>query len=244
MLAQQRKLRAACGRIMVFFIAHEDRFGTVIAGALRLMTDVIQSIDDLSDEQDPTRFQRAKELQAERGARYTLRERHLRRIAAVAALVLDDAPELDRLRLPEKKCESQVLLMFAREMAKAAEPHTATFVANGLAPDFLTGLLAAMEELQQAINSRGKAHSSRVGATAGLRAVSTRAMRVIAFLDSLIAPEIAGDDQLSKDWVLTRTVARRKVKSAVAEESVPAAASPAATMSHLTLVASSEEIAA
>ena len=31
MLAQQRKLRAACGRIMVFFIAHEDRFGTSVA---------------------------------------------------------------------------------------------------------------------------------------------------------------------------------------------------------------------
>jgi hypothetical protein len=48
MLAQQKKLSAALRRTKVFLTNNEDRLGTVIAGVMRLLDNVIQAIEALS----------------------------------------------------------------------------------------------------------------------------------------------------------------------------------------------------
>jgi len=251
MLAQQRKLTAALRRTKVFLTTNEDRLGTVIAGVMRLLDNVIQAIEALSDEQDPTRFQRATELEGERGARYRIRERNMRPIACVAKLELPTLNDFDRLRLPPKKKDSSTYIVHARAMAAVAELYLATFVDNGLAPDFITRLLSAADALQEAVDERSRAHSSRVGATAALRTESTRAMRIIALIDSLVAPELADDDQLATAWVLTRTVARRRAAAVVeatdtasAETATEASIATEPVAPRLTIVTSREETAA
>jgi hypothetical protein len=210
MLFRQKKALAALRRIQVFLDTHNDRLEEVNAGGARKALDeVIEKIADLGGQQDLTKFQRTSQVQAERSARHDLRETHMRPIARIAKLELRDVPEFDRLRMPHESVDTATLLMWAREMAKAAEPHRPTFLANGVGQDFTVKLLAAVDAVQKAVDARWKAHTSRVGATARIHSETRRALGILGVIDALVAPKLADDDQLARDWALTRKVARR-----------------------------------
>ena len=228
---RQRKVVDAGHRIQVYLDTNKDRVGPVDEGNARgVLDEVITNLEALGDEQDPTRGLRRRELQEEKNAKYDLREVHMRPIDTIAEVSLRDVPEFDRLRLPIQRLDLSQHIQWARGMAKAAEPHQAVFVKHGLAPDFIAKLRASAESAQKSIDKRWKAHTSRVGATAKLQSETRRALGVFDVLDSLVAPKVRSDDQLSKDWELTKRVATKAAKAALAEiasEEVPPGAAPA-----------------
>jgi hypothetical protein len=215
---RQRKVVDAGHRIQVYLDTNKDRVGPVDEGNARgVLDEVITNLEALGDEQDPTRSLRRRELQEEKNAKYDLREVHMRPIDTIAEVSLRDVPEFDRLRLPIQRLDLSQHIQWARGMAKAAEPHQAVFVKHGLAQDFIAKLLASADGAKKAMNQRWSAHTSRVGATAKLQSETRRALGVFDVIDSLVAPKVRSDDQLSKDWELTKHVATKAAKAALAE---------------------------
>jgi hypothetical protein len=227
---RQRKGHATLRRIQVFLDTHDSHLGAVNAGgARRKLDEMVGKLADLESQQDPTRFQRKSELQSERHARAELREKHTKPIARIAQLEQDVMPQFAMLRLPHKRVDSGTLVIWACEMAGAAEPYTDAFQDHGLAPDFIASMLAAVQRLREAVAVRWHAHASRVGATAGVHAESRRVRRVIGLIDALVAPQLEGDDQLVTEWALTTRIGSRVSKAAAAEVA-PEAIEPTADL--------------
>ena len=141
----------------------------------------------------------------------------MRPIDTIAGVSLRDVPEFDRMRLPPARLDIPQHIQWARGMAKAVEPHQAVFVKHGLAQDFMAKLLVSADGAQKAIDQRWRAHTSRVGATAKLLSETRRALGVFDVIDSLVAPLVRNDDQLLKDWELTKRVATKAAKAALEE---------------------------
>jgi hypothetical protein len=223
---RQRKIVAAAHRVQVFLDTRGDRLGPVKDGGARSVLDeVVATLEALGGQQDPTRFQRKHELQEEKNAKHELREGHMRLIATIAEVSLREVPEFERLRMPEERFDTTTNVLWAREMAKAAEPYQDVFLKHGLAPDFIASLHAAVDAAQKAIDQRWRAHTSRVGATAAVEAEARRAFRLIDVIDAQIAPKLKGDDQLLRDWELTKRIAQRTL--AAAAPAAPAGTEPA-----------------
>ena len=147
---RQRKILGALESILVFLDAHNDRLGTVNTGGARsTLNDVVQKMNDLVDQQDTTRVARRSSIEADRKGRVDLRDKHMRPIARIARLELKTKQEFPQLRLPHSSADSQTLVVWARNMAQAAELHTETFVKNGLVPNFGAKLLEAAEGVQK-----------------------------------------------------------------------------------------------
>ena len=210
----QRKALAALRRIQVFLDAHSDRVAVVNAGGARsALNDVTQKLETLVDVQDQTPFVRKSEMEAEIKARTDLRDKHMRPIARIAKLELRSVQEFPQLKLPHVSVDSQTLIAWARAMATAAGKYSQTFITNGLAADFVAALVAATEPVQQALDLREAGRARRVGATEGLRQETTRAIGVIGVIDALVTRELAGDQGLTQEWKVTRTIARRAAKA-------------------------------
>jgi hypothetical protein len=221
---RQKKVVAAGRRIQVFLDTNKDRVGPVDEGNARgILDEVVTNLEALGGQQDPTRFQRKRELQEERNARYDLREIHMRPIATIADMSLREVPEFEHLRLPPKQVDTQTHIQWAREMAKAAEPHQPVFIRHGLGQDFIAKLNASTDGAQKAVDQRWRNHTSRVGATSKLRSETRRALGVFEVLDALVAPKLKDDDQLSQDWKLSKRIAKRAALAALAEDGTEAA---------------------
>jgi hypothetical protein len=218
---RQKKTVAAGRRIQVFLDTNKDRIGPVDEGGARaVLNEVVANLEALGGQQDPTRYQRRRELQDEANALYDLREVNMRPIAKIADVSLREVPEFDQLSLPPRDADTQSHIMWAREMAKAAEPHQATFVTHGMSQDFIAKLNASADAAQKAIDQRWRAHTSRVGATAKLHSETRRAVGVFEVIDAMVVPKLKDDDQLLRDWKLTKKVAVRAA-TAVLTETAP-----------------------
>jgi hypothetical protein len=216
----QKKILEALLSIQAFLDKHGDLLGEVNAGGARTaLNDIVQKIDLLADRQDPTRFRRRRELEAERSIREELRETYMRPIARIAQFRLRDTPEFDDLRMPHRSVDTATLLRWARQMAQAAELYTPMFVSHGLEPDFIARLLAAVDVAQKVRVTRSDIRATAVGATGGLREETARAVGVLGVIDALVARKLK-DATLKREWKFMKKVARRAAK-AVEDSTAP-----------------------
>jgi hypothetical protein len=220
---RQKKVLGALQVIQVFLDQHDDVLGAINTGGGRsALNDIVTQFKALEIRQDPTRFERMSEVVAERTARDDLREHHMLPIAKIAKVALPHAAELEQLRMPHGTVDSHTHTMWARVMAKAAAVHQATFVSQGLEPDFITKLEAAVEPLEKAWKARVHARAVRVGVTSELGVQTKRALGVIGVLDALVAPKLATNALLFREWGVVKRVARRVVRTANEEVALPA----------------------
>jgi hypothetical protein len=218
MLNKQKRALEALRRVQVFLDDHPDRLNTVNAsGARTALNEVIAKLEALVAEQDPTRFQRRTEVQSERKTRTALREEAMRPIARIAFLELRHVPEFERLRMPNQSVDTSTLILWAREMVKAAELYAPTFLKHGLPQDFVAQFKAAVDTVRKSVDARWRAHNSRVGATAQVATETRRAVGIIGVVDALVLPKLSDDDQLTLYWTRTRRVASRTASAAAAE---------------------------
>jgi hypothetical protein len=215
---EQMKTHAALRHVQTFLDVNNNRLTEVNAGGARTaLNEVVQSIEDLASQQDPTRLQRDKQSELERGVKAELREMHMQPIARIAQLKLRGMEGFEQLRLPHKTVDTPTLVRWGREMAKAAVPYTDTFVAHGLASDFSAKLLEKADQAQKVIDSRWHIRSKAVGATDGLRKETRRALGVLRVIDALVAPKLADDNTLAREWQFTKKVVRKAARAVVAE---------------------------
>ena len=233
MLYRQKKTHNALRAIQLFLDAHHDRLYAVNEGGARATLDKsIEELEALCSQQDPTRIQRSSEREAERRARADLLNVHMKPITRIARAELRDAAEFAQLRLPDRGVDVPAVVVWAKEMAKAASALAATFIGWGLAPDFAEKLVAAGQVLERAHDARVAAHARRLGATARMQTEASRAYAVIGVIDSLVVPQLGGDAQLIKEWQSTKRIGNRsRVRASgevarVAESDAVRSASP------------------
>lgn len=135
-----------------------------------------------------------------RALRRTLRQAHLRPIAAIAHAHLRAVPELSAFRLPKIRTKPEALIAAAASMAEAASPHQHIFKNAGMPDDFLVRLAQAAEAVKNVIDQRAMSRGRRVGATGGLGSEEGRGRDLIRVLDALVVPALEDRTDLLAEW--------------------------------------------
>ena len=150
----------------------------------------------------------------------------MRPIAQVAKARLTTVPQFSSLVLPDPKIDTNGLISAGNAMAGAAAPYTATFTGLGLPTDFVAQLQAAAQTVQAAVDTRAEYRVSGVSATAGVSALLRQGRQAVHVLDSMVVPQLTGNDQLLAGW---RNAKRVVSKPGTASSGTTPAPTPAPT---------------
>ena len=188
-------------RVQRFMDTNADALGTLnTSGYRRILDDVVTTLSSHAVNQAASKRVGSGETAKQRVLRNALKLNHMRPIAAVAAAQPKQVPEFVALKMAPAKSTSRQLIAAAGGMAAAATTYEQTFIDAGLPADFLAALQAAADALNASVTKRGTTTTLQSGATAGLRAESSRGREAVKVLDSLIEPQIAGNTVLLVQW--------------------------------------------
>jgi hypothetical protein len=165
----------------------------------------------------------AGETEKQRRLRRELRFRYMRPITTIAGQFLREQPQFSALRMPSWKVRRAGFIAAARDMANAAEQHMELFMREGLEPDFVTELRAAVDRFEQSITAWGESRAQRAGATAGLKAETTRARGLIRVLDALVQKHLRTNDVLMREWQHAKHIRRARTRVSGSSADVPSA---------------------
>ena len=178
------------------------------SGGRKALNDAIDALDGHAIAQTEHFIGSTGETQKQRSLRLALRRQFLRPIAKVAAAMLADVPELASLRLPPATLVGAPFVDAANAIANAAAPHTATFVAAGLRPDFLDGLRALAQQIDSSLGGRTDHTAKRRGSTIALGSGTANGRRALHLLDAAIHQSVT-DEQLLAEWNAVRRIPKK-----------------------------------
>ncbi len=156
--------------------------------------------------------------------RRALRDEHLDPIRRIVRALANDHPELPQtLQVSRINRGDTVQLSIARAIARDVAPYRDLFVADGLPPDFIDTLNAAIEALAQSVERQRDDGRRRAALNVGVRLALADGRQAIWHLDPLVrlAIRAAGD-------VVTGAPALAAWERACQLERVTPALSPAA----------------
>ena len=236
MLRRQEAVHETLRQIQCFLDDNETTLNAVNTSNVRKRLDeLVARMSDHAVAQIGGHRVAKGETARQRQLRLTLRLVYMQPIAIIAKQMLREQPEFTQLRLPRFKTRAVNLTAAARDMANAAEKHMDLLIDEGLGADFISELRAASDRLEQSITARGQSQGQRAGATAGLKAATTRARALIRLLDSLVRPKLSTNDALLREWEVAKHIQRPRAQSNT--ESASGASSPSgASTPALTLV--------
>ena len=229
MRARQGSVLETLRRVQGFLDANDGLFGALNKSGARTTLDrAIAQLTSHAVDQDAGRVNSKGETARQRALRLSLRQAHMRAIAAVARAKLRDVPEFQALELPDARMTSARLIAAAGSMAEAATKHEQVFVDAGLPSDFIAALLGAADAVKGSIDGRAQNRGRRVGATAGLAAEEKQGRNVVKVLDALVVPALGTNDSLIAEWRSLKRVSPRSTPTPVAPTTSPAPTSQAA----------------
>lgn len=173
-----------------------------------------------------------------RELRQALRREYLRPIALTAAYLFADEPGLRAGFRLAKELDDEGLLQVAYGFAERADVHRASFVAKGLAPDFVERIRRAADEFRSSGVQRALVLGRRTAATQGLLAEVRKARQLVRLIDAMLSPRLASRPELLAEWKSVSRFARRRSASVTAE--VAGSVADAADGPELALVARAE----
>jgi hypothetical protein len=157
-----------------------------------------------------------------------LRDRHMRRIVAIAQAQIEPQSDVRlpaALRMPPGNLSVSRLLHAADAMIEAARAFEAVFVSKGLPADFLAQFRQTRDELEQSANTRAQFVGSHIGARKGLEVQFRRAQRAMVRLDAEVREAYEGNEVVLAAW---RGVKRLQRRPGVRELEQPVATDPVA----------------
>ena len=144
-----------------FIQNHADTLGAVASsGTMRRFADMILAIERATVDQESSRRLARAASARHRVLRNALRLVQMRPIATIAFAELRHTTEVNALQMPPDGTTSRELIIAARAMADAGEPHVALFVEMGLPTDCLARLRAAADALETCLADRSHIASS------------------------------------------------------------------------------------
>ncbi len=142
-----------------------------------------------------------KEARAELRARMEAISRTARRIPAEAS------GGQNNFRLPYNNSDRE-LINTARAFARDAEPIKAEFIKRELSETFIEDLNRAIDNFEQACNSKNLSESRRIAATAAIGDATNRGLNVVRDLDPLIRNKFRDNPATLTEWESARHVER------------------------------------
>ena len=210
-------------RVQRFLDINDAVLGTINKSAYRTVIDqTITALATHNVNQTTTKRAQSAHTAKQRVLRNALKVNHMRPIATIAAVQLRQVPEFAALKMPVGAGSSLSLIAAAGAMKAAATNYASTFVAAGLAPDFLTQLKSSADALDATLSSKGANVTAHSGATAGLAAEASRGRQAVKVLDTLVEPQLAGNIPLLTQWKTAKRVGGKT--HAITSTSVDAAA--------------------
>jgi hypothetical protein len=222
MLGRQKQVLQAFQRVRAWLEQNPSAHAKPpLAGMCRELDEVVSRAERAAVHQGSGHRLKHAATRELRAAVRTLRDRHLKPIAAMARAARDSNPGLDiACRTPRRKMPVTLLAADARAVRVAIEPLAEWFVNHGRQPEFLAELESAVVEMERVQMRRSRAESLHVGATSALVHHLKRARQLVEFLDCHVQSAFAGDAVKLAEWGVARRVqgkpgVRREVLSAV-----------------------------
>jgi hypothetical protein len=207
MLYEQGKLVEALDRVEDFLEKNAELMSTIISSVAHqnFSASRARMEEHLTAQNEHTRG-----ITSTVASKQTLRDRlvrkHMRPIAIIARAQLPEVQEFGALSDTRGTESDLALATAALGMSRAAKLHEATFIAAGLAPDFIAQLVAAAEALKAGITDKGQTAALRNAATAGLAQEARVARTNLRLIDTLIRASVT-DKALLAEWRAIRRVA-------------------------------------
>jgi len=136
---------------------------------------------------------------------HRLRREHMKPVALAARKLFPtgetpQGPLPPSMTVAPRKVDYEQLVLAARGMASAVEPHAEQFVGAGLEEGFVAKLRAAADAVVVLIDARSGEQQSRIASTQGVEVEAMRGMRVVHLLDALVTPSLRGDPARRAAW--------------------------------------------
>lgn len=213
--------RLAALRAAQQFIAdHADRLDDLAqSGARRRLDAIVDDVSALVAEQVAAKNGARAATQHLHALRRHLIEDHVAKIVRIARAELRGATALENFRLPSRSAPVRMLAVAARGIGLAAEKHAETFIAAGLAGNFVEQLNEAADALVNTDVARAQIRAHLASVTVAIRIRLADGRRVTEVLDSFVRSATRDDDTLRVSWVAARTIpalpGRRRLRSGV-----------------------------
>lgn len=141
--------------------------------------------------------------------RATLRDAHMKPIAAAARARLRNVPEMHAFKLPPANTPTTRLVAIAAGMADVATKYATVFVDAGLPADFIAQLNQSAEAVSASLVGRTTSLGRSVGATVALNALMKQGANALHVLDALVRPKLADDDRLLGEWRRVKAIHKK-----------------------------------
>lgn len=215
-------------RIQVFLDANTATLGTINKSTSRTDLDTaVKDLERFAAEQSRADTEATSRTKALRAAREELRLRHMQPIAAIARKKLTNTPAMQNLALPPKGISDGELMAKGRAMATAAAQYAQVFIDQQLPADFVEQIIAAVEAVRLAVDSRANAVLKANQATKGVKAELSLIQSDVKVLNALVVKQLR--DRKDRDLLGAWTNAKRvRAKPGVAQGAVrPPGSTPA-----------------
>src|SRR5579859_7622080 len=131
-------------RIQDFLDLHNDIFSTINQSDARKELDaLVIKIGDQGQSEASAKMIAKSETGNLKNLRVDLRKNHMDPVAKIAKSKLRNTPQFTALTLPKGNLSDVKLAQYANAMADAAQPYSATFIAQGQPADFIAQMRSA-----------------------------------------------------------------------------------------------------
>lgn len=210
-----------------FLELHKDKLGQVpTSGARAALDQVVADLSGHVGDQAGGNLETRGATRRYRALRGVLVYEHMKPVARIAQAELPRTPAIEPLKMPRAGVSAQRLASLAQGMAETAAQYTDVFVGQGLPADFAQKMLGARDEMLESVTVRNQSVAKRRGATQALKERLSRARRVVAVLDAMVTPALAGEPALLASWKTIKRV--RKSGGGGTSANVPTPTAPTA----------------
>jgi hypothetical protein len=197
----------ALRRVQGFLDAQAAALGPIIPASLRARLDgAVSSLTGFQTEQNTADSTAHGEAVNQTELRKTFVTQFMEPIGHIAKGALKTSTDYAALSVASSRLRKSDFLGAAQAMADAAAKYQATFTTGGMPADFLTQLNAAIATLTASKVAQDRAVSRRAAATTGIAATDQTAKQIIGVLNGVIAPALATNSPLLKDWESTKRI--------------------------------------
>jgi hypothetical protein len=214
MLTRHVRILDSFVRVGVFMDEHPTT-GPLSYGTNRaILQEAIDRVRAHAGKQETAHLLSTGELRRQEKMIAAIRRHHMRPIVATARGQIDvDPGSAERpavaFRLPRGRPRATRMIEASDAMLLGAKRFEATFIAEGLPPNFIARFQAARDELVAALGDRNEQLQTRAGATEGIFVEMRRARRVVDRVDAIVNAAFADDEPVLEKWRVAKRAHRK-----------------------------------
>jgi hypothetical protein len=227
MLAKQKRSIERLRRVQEFLGAHTPPESPGYTAQKKALDEVVTGLNEFSIDQVVGRRLGSAEVARTRALMRTLRREHLTPITEIARANLADAPGIEKaLKLPKPGIAPTKLLAEANGMRTAAALYEQRFIEEGLPPDFLKQLDAAIAAITQSISGKAQNFGRQVGGREGMNKEIKRGRKVVTGLDAIVKRTFRDHSDVLAQWRLAKRLRGAAGSNGASSVGAPSDATP------------------